>query len=60
MSNNNDTSKLAHATEGRELRDNELEEVSGGYAFSDVMVESVVAPRPQGTPVGLVAPIMPK
>jgi hypothetical protein len=30
----------------RELRDDELEKVSGGYDFTDVMVESrIVAPR---------------
>ena len=29
----------------RELRDDELEKVNGGYIFTDVMVESIVAPR---------------
>ena len=27
----------------RELRDDELQEVSGGYTFNNVMVESIVA-----------------
>jgi hypothetical protein len=50
MSKSNDTSKL------RELRDDELQEVSGGWIFSDVMVESVkiVSPRDpaSGLPTG--------
>jgi bacteriocin-like protein len=42
----------------RELRDDELQEVSGGYTFNNVMVESIVAPRDlnSGHTVGLVAP----
>jgi hypothetical protein len=50
MSKSNDTPKL------RELRDDELQEVSGGWIFSDVMVESVqiVSPRDpaSGLPTG--------
>jgi bacteriocin-like protein len=48
MSKSNDTSKL------RELRDDELQEVSGGWIFSDVMVESIVSPRDpaSGLPTG--------
>jgi hypothetical protein len=46
----------------RELRDDELQEVSGGYTFNNVMVESIVAPRDlnSGHTVGLVAPLMPR
>jgi hypothetical protein len=40
MSKTNDTSTLGRAPQVRELRDDELLEVSGGYAFTDVMVES--------------------
>ena len=29
----------------QELRDDELQKVNGGYIFTDVMVESIVAPR---------------
>ena len=43
MSKTNDSSKLGRAPQVRELRDDELQEVSGGYTFTDVMVESVVA-----------------
>jgi hypothetical protein len=52
MSKSNDTSKLG------ELRDDELQEVSGGYTFENVMVESIVSPRDaaSGLPTGLVAP----
>jgi hypothetical protein len=40
MSKPNDTSKLGPATQVRELRSDELLQVSGGYTFTDVMVES--------------------
>ena len=43
MSKSNDSSKLGRAPQVRELRDDELQEVSGGYTFTDVMVDSVVA-----------------
>ena len=58
----NDTSKLVRATQIRELRDDELQKVNGGYTFTDVMVESIVAPRDfnTGHTVGLVAPLMPQ
>ena len=36
----------------RELRDDELEKVSGGYIFTDVMVESIVAPRDHNSGLG--------
>ena len=44
-----------------ELLDNELEKVSGGYIFTDVMVESIVAPRDLNTghTVGLVTKLIP-
>ena len=48
MSKSNDSSKLGRAPRVRELRDDELETVSGGYNFTDVMVESIVAPRDSG------------
>ena len=38
MSNNNDTSKFVRAPLVRELRDDELEEVSGGVAVNYTMV----------------------
>jgi hypothetical protein len=46
----------------RELRDDELQEVSGGYNFYNLLVESIVAPRDlnSGHTVGLVAPLMPR
>jgi hypothetical protein len=40
MSKTNDTSKLGPVTQVRELLDDELLKVSGGYTFTDVMVES--------------------
>ena len=40
MSKSNDSSKLGRAPQVRELRDDELQEVSGG-TFTDVMVDSV-------------------
>jgi hypothetical protein len=62
MSKSNDSSKLVRTPQVRELRDDELEEVSGGYTFNNVMVESIVAPRDfnSGHTVGLVAPLMPQ
>ena len=45
----NDTSKLAHATQIRELRDDELQKASGGYTFYDVMVESIVSAQTKTT-----------
>jgi hypothetical protein len=57
-------SKSSRATPDlvRELRDEELQEVSGAYIFTDVMVESIVAPRDLNTghTAGLVAPLIPK
>ena len=44
MSKTNDTSKLGSAIQARELRDDELQKVSGGYTFNNVMVESIKAP----------------
>ena len=41
MSKTDDTSKLGPATQVRELRDDELLQMSGNYTFTDVMVESV-------------------
>ena len=41
MSKSNDTSKLGPATQVRELRDDELENVSGGNSGSDRPVESL-------------------
>lgn len=49
MSKTNDTSKLGSAIQARELRDDELQEVSGGYTFTDVMVESFFGGLGNGT-----------
>ena len=46
MSKTNDTSKLGPAMQVRELQDNELQQVSGGYTFTDVMVESLKPSAP--------------
>ena len=37
--------ELGRAPQVQELPDDELQEVSGGYIFTYVMVESIVAPR---------------
>jgi hypothetical protein len=44
MSKTNDTSKPNRAAQVRELRDEELEKVSGGYKTYDVIVTSFAAP----------------
>jgi len=46
MSKTNDTSKLGPPMQVRELQDNELQQVSGGYTFTDVMVESLKPSAP--------------
>ena len=38
MSKGNDSSKLGRATQVRELRDDELQKVSSGYIYSDMLV----------------------
>ena len=54
-SKSSDSSQLALDLGGaatltvRELRDDELQEVSGGYNFTDVMVESFVAAETKTT-----------
>ena len=40
MSKSNDTSKLGREPQVRELRDDELQKVSGGYIYSDMLVSS--------------------
>jgi bacteriocin-like protein len=42
MSKTNDTSKLDRAPQVRELRDDELQEVSGGVTMEDILVTSVL------------------
>ena len=53
MSESNDSTPTPDLV--RELRDDELETVSGGYVFSDIFVESIIAPRDlnSGHTVGL-------
>ena len=45
MSKSNDSSKLGRAPQVQELRDDELQEVSGGYTLENTMISgySVVA-----------------
>ena len=52
MSKSNDSSKFGSATQVRELRDDELENVSGGagYTFSTVYVDSIVVTKPTDAP----------
>ena len=56
MSKSNDTSKLGPATQVRELRDDELENVSGGNSGSDRPVKSLsffrLAPAPFSIDIG--------
>ena len=46
----------------RELRDDELQEVSGGVNLEDIFIESVRAPRDNnsGHTVDLVTPLIPR
>ena len=46
MSKINDTAKLGPAMQARELQDNELQQVSGGWTFENVMVESIKLSAP--------------
>jgi hypothetical protein len=46
MSKSNDSSKLGRAPQVRELREDELENVSGGYTFFTVYVDSIVVTKP--------------
>ena len=41
MSKTNDTSKLDRAPQVGELRDNELQEVSGGVTMEDILMTSM-------------------
>jgi bacteriocin-like protein len=43
MSKSNDSCATQTTFTVRELRDDELQKVSGGYTFNNVMVESIVA-----------------
>jgi bacteriocin-like protein len=49
MSNTNDTSDFGRAPQVRELRDDELQEVSGGYTLKECMISGVVAHVTDGT-----------
>jgi bacteriocin-like protein len=49
MSKTNDTSDFGRAPQVRELRDDELQEVSGGYTLKECMISGVVAHVTDGT-----------
>jgi hypothetical protein len=49
MSKSNDSSKLGRAPQVRELRDDELQEVSGGYVYDSTYVVGIVAAQTKTT-----------